>query len=396
MLGLLNRKINFGFIVNPFYIYVVAFSLSILVYLMGWSKIYPDLSSGLILFFTSTCILFIIAGYLIIKKQPVFIVRESFRSYLSDCIFWLIILLGFVNVFYMGYLPILDRSHNYREFGMPVIDPLLNTLSIFFAIFFFHNFLKTRNKRPFIYFAIILIIQVLLYRRSTIIWIFASSSFLYLIYKKKISLIVLAVGIISIPVLSYCFGLYGNTRSKLTKSFVLNDLGASDIFRTRGINYNHYMTYLYVSSPLANLQQTIDKCEENLNKKDFKEFLFYSIIPESFTSRLEKPLNLSPPVCYLISPELLVGTYYMISFFTMGWLGMIMMFLFLLIIIWLCLLVIRKWNLFSMETYSLLTSTVALLIFSNFLNRLDVLLMLFVYPVLFHYVFTDRRATQKI
>jgi hypothetical protein len=187
--------------------------------------------------------------------------------------------------------------------------------------------------------------------------------------------------------MSYSFGLYGNFRSKLNKTFVLNDLGASDRFIEKGIGYNHYMTYLYIASPLANLQENINRRTSDVTNAGLKSFLFYCLIPESFTIRLEKPLHLSPPVCYLITPELIAGTVFMTSYYTLGWIGMIIIFLYLTGIILLCLWVIKKWPAFGMETFSLLCATGCLIIFSNFLNRLDVILMLLIYPVLFHLIF---------
>jgi hypothetical protein len=387
MPGLLKKRVTLDFIVNPFYLYCIAFSLSVFVYLLGWSKLFPVLSAGLVLFLAVTSVLFIFAGYILVKKPLEFCKHLTFNPYLNDIMFFLIIILGLINVLYMGYLPVLDRSHNYREFGIPVIDPLFNTLSIFFSVFFFQSFLETRKKRFLIYFIIILIFQIIIFRRSTIIWIIISSSFLFLIYRRKISILMLATAIIFIPLFSYCFGLYGNTRSKLASSFIMNDLGASDGFKQTGVSHNHYMTYLYVSSPLANLQENIDKRDRNLGKDNFKDLLFYCLVPESFTARLEKPLHLSPPSCYLISPELITGSFYMVSFFIMGWGGMIIMFLYLFVFILLCLFVIRKWATFGSVTFSLLSAAVSLLIFSNFLNRLDVILMLFVYPVLFHLIY---------
>jgi hypothetical protein len=200
-------------------------------------------------------------------------------------------------------------------------------------------------------------------------------------------MLVLIICVICIPALSYCFGLYGNFRSSLTKSFVINDLGASDTFKNSGISFNHYMSYLYLSSPLANLQENIDRRGEELKNDDFKDFLFYCVVPQSFTLRLEKPLHLLPPVTHLISPNLIVGTFYMVSFYTLGWPGMISMVLFLFLFIILSLLIIKRWNICGLETLSLLSATVCMLVFSNFLNRLDVILMLFVYPVFFHFLF---------
>lgn len=388
MLGLFKTKVNLGFLVNPFYLYCIAFSLAIIVYLFGWSKIFPALSAGLILFLVATFILFIFAGYRLGLIMPRFFSKHSFNPYLNDIIFWLIIVLCLVNVLYMGYLPVLDRSHDYREFGMPVIDPVFNSLSIFFSVFFFQSYLSGKKKRFLFYVLIILIIQVLLFRRSTIVWIIVSSSFLFLLYRKKIALLIILAGIICIPFLSFCFGRYGNIRSNLTKSIVINDLGASDAFKNSGINFNHYITYLYISSPLANLQKNIDEGNGFFNNGDTRSFVFYSLIPGTFTLRLEKPLNLTPPVCNLITHELIVGTLFMVSFYTLGWFGMITLFLILSVFIVLCLLIIEKWNTFGVTTFSLLSTAVSLMIFSNFLNRLDVILMLFVYPVLFQLFFT--------
>jgi hypothetical protein len=148
------------------------------------------------------------------------------------------------------------------------------------------------------------------------------------------------------------------------------------------------MTYLYISSPLANLQENLDKANGVVEKADFKKFLFYSLIPESFTLRLEKKMDLSPPVCYLITPELIAGSFLMVAFYTLGWTGMIIMFLYLSLFILVCLVLIRKWRTFSSVTITLLSTAVSMLIFSNFLNRMDVILMLFVYPVLFHFIYT--------
>lgn len=395
MWGLLNKKINLGYLINPFYIYCAGFFLAVFVYLWGWSKIFPELSASLIVFLTASFILFIVIGYLIGKRKLLLFHNRGFSTYLNDFIFWLIILLCFINVLYMGYLPIMDRSRNYREFGMPIIDPVFNSLSIFFSVFFFQSYLDSKKKRFLSYTILILILQFLLFRRSSIVWIITSSFFIFLLKKQNIRLLILIAGIICIPMFSYCFGLYGNARSNLTKSIVLNELGASDVFKNSGIDHNHYMTYLYLSSPLANLQENINKSKGCFNNGDIRDFLFYCLVPESITLRLEKPLHLTGPVCNLITPELIVGSFYMISFYTLGWPGMIFMLLFLFSLILLCLAMIRKWDTFALVTLSLLCTTVSLLIFSNFLNRLDVLLMLFFYPVLFHFLYT-RSGTKEI
>jgi hypothetical protein len=395
MFPFLKTIVNLRFFINPFFLYCIAFLVAILLYMLGWSRMFSPLSPLLILFIAITFVIFIFAG-LYLERRGFNFKNEPIRdSHFTEVLFGVIILLGVMNVAYMGYLPLADHTHDYRKFGMPVVDPLFNTLSIFFALIMVHSFLDTHKNKCLIYFLIVLIIQVLLYRRSTIIWIILSSSILYLVYIKKIQLLLILGGILLVPVLSYLFGLYGNTRSNLSETFVLNELGASDSFKNSGLSHNHYMTYLYIASPLANLQTNIDQRSNGLKKGDFKDFMFYCLIPESITLRLEKSLQITKPECYLISPNLIVGTLYMVAFYTLGWTGMILMFLTLVVFILLNLFIIRKYDEFALEGYSLLSAFVCLLIFSNFMNRLDVILLLFVYPVIFHLIISRSTVNKK-
>jgi hypothetical protein len=127
------------------------------------------------------------------------------------------------------------------------------------------------------------------------------------------------------------------------------------------------------------------------NNGDIVDFLFYGIIPQSLTLRLEKPLKLFEPEYFLISENLIVGTFLMAGFYTLGWFGMIIMLVFLISVILLSFYIMRKWDTFSIVAYSIMLTTIGLLIFSNFLNRLDVLIMLFIYPPFFHFIFTRKR-----
>ena len=392
---MLKRRINIAFLIDPFYLFCIAFSVAIFIYLWGWSRIYPKLSLSLLIFFFASFVVLIISGKKIIKPELSFSLKNlQHFPYLNEVIFAGIVLMSLGDVLYMGYLPIIEHSTTYRDYGMPVVDPLFNSLSIFFSVFFFQSYLEKRKRRFLVFVVIFLIIHFLFFRRSSILWILASLSIVFVLYKRKINFLFLGLAVITIPLFSYFFGLYGNIRSDLNKSLVFNSLGASEYFGKSSINFNHYMTYLYISSPLANLQENIDKSEGFANRGDIKEFFFYCLVPESFTMRLGKKLNLSQPSCNLISPGLIVGTFLMISFYTLGWPGMIIMLIYLFILINLCFFLLRKWNTFSVTTYSLLCTTVALLIFSNFLNRLDVLLMLFVYPLLFHFIYNGNYKRQ--
>lgn len=398
MFRLLKLRVRLDFLINPFYLFCIAFALAITLYLWRWSSIFPPLSFGLILFLILSFLLFISAGLKFANRVSINSMQSLnlifFKTYLSDYIFYLIIGLGMVNVLGMGYLPVLERTNDYREFGIPVLDPIFNSLSIFFSVFYLQLFLGSKKKKFLIFTFIILLFQILIFRRSTLVWILASSIFLFILYRQRIKIILILVVVLCLPILSYSFGLYGNNRSNLSKNYVLNDLGASSTFIGTGLSHNHYMTYLYVSSPLANLQKNIDEGEKFINNGDFKDFFFYCLLPASITMRLEQRFNLEPPLCSLITPDLIVGTIFMVSFYTLGWLGMSLMTLFLLGFIILSMLLVQRFDLFKLTSISILSTAVALSIFTNFLNRLDVVIMLFIYPVIFHFIY-EKRTVHK-
>lgn len=381
-----RSKINISFLANPFYVYPFAFILAFVTYFLGWCNLYPKLSANLIIFLIISFLPFLFLGYNFEKKKFSIIVYPAISFLLNDIVFFIIIILGATDIAIMGYLPILDKSHNYKEFGAPVIDVLFNTLSIFFSIVFLQSFLCERKKRFLAYILIILAVQILLYRRATLVWIIISGIFFIVLNKKKISIGLLILGIIMLPLFSYTFGLLGNKRSNLSQSDVINNLGASNKFKNLGISHNHYMTYLYLSSPVANLQINIKPEDRFFNNGDFVNFVFYCLVPQSITMRLEKGLNLSPPGHSLITPGLIVGSCFMMSYCLMGWFGMIVMVIFILFIIWLCLKIVCKWNTFYLATISILSTTISFLIFDNMLNRLDMILMLFIYPAFWHFV----------
>lgn len=390
MFNFLKQEVGLSFLINPFYIYCATFSLAIFFYSWGWSSLYPEISYPLIIFLLCTSLLSVFIGKVsgnFRNLNSIKLLRSRNHFLFLDIIFFLIIFMGILDICLTGYIPFLDRSRNHLDFGFPVLDPIFNSLSIFFSVFFFQTFIESRKKRYIIFFFLIIVFHLLIFRRSAVIWILTASTFLLILNRKQIKTIFLLICFISIPLISFGFGTYGNLRNNLGKSYVINELDASDHFKNSGINANHYLTYLYLSSPLANLQSTVDQGDGFTNNGELRDFLFYCVFPQSLTLHLEKTKKLSEPRYTLIHPHLIVGSFLLLSYSTFGWLGMILMFFFMILYIIACIGVIRRWDTFRLTTYSILATTVSLLTFSNFLNRLDVILILFVYPVIFHYVF---------
>ncbi|MGD0340079.1 MAG: hypothetical protein ABSA76_00005, partial [Bacteroidales bacterium] len=377
----------------PFFLYCLGFLLALFLYSWNWSNIYPVLSFHLIIFLVSSFIPMILAGIILEKNKNSYTNITFISVFSNDLCFILILFLGLLDVLLMGYIPFFNRSIDYRKFGAPVVDVLFNTLSIFFSLLFLQSFLVQKRNRLLIYFFIIIAVQVFLFRRSTIVWISVSALLMLAQYKKKLSLYILALLVISLPLLSYVFGFMGNYRSNITHEEYNTKLGVSEKFDRTGLSQNHYMTYLYISSPLANLQKNVESEKGFVYKQDYIKFFFYCIAPASLTMRMEKRMNIYPPEPSLITPWLIVGTCFMLSYLTMGWMGMIIMAFYIFTFIVVTLLCIRKWNSFSLIGLSLLSTAASLLIFDNILNRLDIVMMVFLYPLGFHFI---NKATMKL
>jgi hypothetical protein len=386
MFSFLKKEIFVSWIVNPFFLYCIAFSLAGFLYVWDWSNLYTELSFKLVLFFIISFLPFILLGYLFIRKGHFKFEAEYRISFPVTYIFILILVLGSMNLAFGGVLPVLTHGSNYGTFGMPIINPFFNTLCIYSSVIFFYSFLINRKNKLLVFIVIILVFQVILFRRSTIIWILTSMVYLYLKQIGKIPFFVLIFCLIIFIFGSFWFGYLGTKRNDTNRSRVISDLDASDRFKNLNISHNHYMTYLYLCSPLANLQKNVNDSKGCKNENNFKDFIFYSILPQSLTRRVERGLSLSSPKCSLISPSLIVGSYYMMGFKTFGWLGMIILAMFLILYIVILMLLIPFKSPFYIITVVLLTTTVSMLIFDNMITRSDVILMLFGYPFLFHWL----------
>jgi hypothetical protein len=386
MSKIFKYEVNISFLENPFFLYCFGFLLALFLYSWNWSSIYPSISLSLIAFLIFSFIPMILAGLFLEYKKSAFRSVPIVPILVNDLVFFLIVLLGLFNVILMGYIPFFERTRDYREFGIPVLDVFFNTFCIFFSLEFLQSFLIQKRKRLLIYFFLIVLIQIFLFRRSTIVWILVSSFFILVQYKKKLPVLILAILLFSIPLFSFGFGLFGNYRSDISRKDSFTELGASQQFENTKLNHAHYLSYLYISSPLANLQKNVESDRGPVKRKDYKNFFFYSISPSSLTLRVENKIGLELPEPLLISSNLIVGTCFLSSYLTMGWTGMIIMVIYIFVFVALTLLCFRKWNSFSVIGLSLLSTTALLLIFDNFLNRLDVILVVFIYPILFHFI----------
>ena len=159
------------------------------------------------------------------------------------------------------------------------------------------------------------------------------------------------------------FGILGDLRSHGAsgESIILNLGGASDHFLNSNIPGELFWPYIYISSPLANLQLNVT----GRVATDVPALYFaLEFLPDFVSKRIVSEEAVSSISLILITPQLTVTTMYGLAFVLMGWLGMLLSFAYFIVISLSC-LTILKGSRYLISTSSILSSLAFLGIFDN-------------------------------
>src|SRR5690606_34493496 len=163
--------------------------------------------------------------------------------------------------------------------------------------------------------------------------------------KTQIKLIILAL------ICLFLFGVIGNLRSG--GDYIYDQSKATKKFLTSSIPKEYYWAYLYVASPLANFQNTVNK--KKVEEYDFKGFVFYENLPRIISKSLGETLDIKRRDLIRIVPWLTVGTTYGRSFSYLGWLGPYFLFLSSLLTYILMLFLVPRNSNYHITTISILS-----------------------------------------
>jgi hypothetical protein len=329
---------------NPYFIYVLSFSLALLLYQLNWSAIYPVLTLPLICFLSIT---FIVAIYLGInvKNKDVFTYKTI--HYNSNVIRITILnyLLWSVNMAYSGGIPLLSIIRgdfsNIREFGMPILHVSIVGFTIFFCLYLFHQYLSSSRKQLLYLYVANLLVPMLAFNRSLLMNIIIGTLFLYIhskqnqIFKLRFVKQLVARILPIMLVVLFIFGFIGNVRTanQLTTNYqgdsddlILMIGNAKPEFYNTGLPKELFWAYIYLSSPLANLQENISfGRDKNIVNQNYTDFLVSEIVPDFISKRINGMQGREENPSLLIHPALNVGTVYLGSYYYLSWIGLILM-----------------------------------------------------------------------
>lgn len=375
---------------NPFYIYVLGFTLTFLVYSFDWSEIYPHLTIEIKIFFALTFIVFIFFGFFVTRLKLINNTLSCTSTQLiSSCFFLLVVLYAF-EFLYEKDIPFFAKlmgrdGIGYKEFGIPLLHGILISFNSFLIAHTFTTYLSTKNKKVLRYHLLLYVPALLIINRSIIVFGLLTSLFIYFHFVTKIKIIsYLKLGVLTLLGLFF-FGVIGNLRSG--GDYIYTQSQATEDFMESSIPKEYYWTYLYVASPLANFQNTVNS--RYVKDYDFSGFIFYENLPQIISKNFGGPLKIEERDLSRIVPWLTVGTTYAKSYSYIGWYGPYLLFLGnLFVYLTVLLFLAPRKSSYHVTTVAILSVIVLLNIFTNMLIVTGISFQL-VYAILFS--FFDRK-----
>ena len=253
---------------NPLFVYSVIWTLVLLAYQLGWSRIYAPLNAGLLVFFVATIILSALLG---IPFQRWLNSRPSADSRITSPRYagalTAAVVLGFAADFvYEGHVPFVDAlAHTgfaYGDFkGIPVVHVLVVTASLFYAAALAHAWSRSTGRRRYILAAQILLIaslHVLMLSRQAVMLILFMWALMFLSSGRLSARRIAPTGAVALLTL-YLFGGIGNMRYGLSfwdNSYITEISKVSDAYPDV-VPGQFLWAYIYVVSPLGNLNDLV-------------------------------------------------------------------------------------------------------------------------------------------
>jgi hypothetical protein len=311
-----------------------------------------------------------------------------------------------VEFIHAGGIPLLKillgQSYDYRMFGVPSLHVFVVTFSSFYTIYLFHLYLSCKSIPLLTLYFLNLMAAILIYNRGMMLFNLSATVFLYCIYKDRITLKQFAAGGVSAIIILFFFGVLGSLRvsreakAPYTNEFFLETGQASESFRQSIIPKEFFWTYIYVSSPLANLQHNINthpvppvtlaRTGELVNNEIFMDFI---------SKRVNSFFNLEPVHDNRIPGPFNASTVYSRAYSYLGWTGMLLMTFTLIVLPLLYFKILPAGSPFFLTGAVILCTMYLFLAFDNTL-RFTGLSFQLVYPVLLHYGILKFRGLQKI
>ncbi|AOO74930.1 hypothetical protein LCW_02025 [Latilactobacillus curvatus] len=399
--------------VNPFFMFILAFSAVILSFFFGWSSIYPSFSSDVLFFFIVMFLLAGVLGYFIYKSNVI-----SFKKIKSTTnVVWLVVIVligtlaeGAYNHGFPLQFMLQGKDSGYTEFGIPTVHVFLLTLTAFLTTYLWHLILSSTGKlrNQYILLCVLSCIPyVLEVNRGMFMMVMINcfTIFILAIWKKIKVRHIIGLAIFGVVGL-FLFGVMGNARvntsyqngrSAFDSASIMQIGGATEKFKSSKIPKEFFWGYIYASSPVANFQKNVDysKTTEKITVSKVNSMFFGELLPNFIGKRALANSDYKEVKIQQITPELNVGTALSSPYRLLGWIGVTMYVIIIFAGAYVYLYFLYKLNSrFFIVGLSVLNTIFALTIYSNMIQATGLSLQL-AYPIIFALIDSYAEYTNK-
>lgn len=326
-------------LLNPFFYYAITFCFSLSLYQLGWSDLYPEIGMDLMGFFLISVILgfpFLISINNISTKcfRDLNHFKEKLRvskKNIYGISFFSCFLIISEFIYNRGIplvLILLGEKYNYTLFGIPVLHVFILPFLTVIGFTFFYRYIIFGERKYLIPVLFSFLFPVLIFNRAMVIFMLLGFLLIYISFRYSFVKIMKAA--LALLVILYLFGIAGNLRMKssgFTEENAILKIGqASYSFEHSAIPSEFFWGYLYLSSPIANLQNEIDTYNRQPNSLD--KFFIFEILPDFISKRvdstdgvddqanlLEENLNVSSMYGGAIHKMNLMGAYFLFFYY---------------------------------------------------------------------------------
>ena len=308
--------------INPFFVYILAFGVTLLAYGLDWATIYPPLSADVVSFFLWT---FLAAALLAVFVGPA--LRRPCRE-VSELPKWMSVALVIAmaaDIGYAGGIPLFmvasGSDFDYSQFGIPTFHVILGTFAPAYAAVRFSDFVVSRRWFYLVSALIPPIFSILTFSRGTVVLELITFSFIWLAHRGFPRVRNAIVGTVLALTALYGFGVLGDIRSPGEIERISEP---SAEFRHSGVPSEFMWSYIYMTSPLANFQNTVDETARLSGR--VAQFVAAELIPDFIGKRILESMDVPREDIARVSPTLNAAGMYGRAFSYLSWVGPIIMF----------------------------------------------------------------------
>lgn len=358
---------------NPYITYALSWSMVLILYSLKWSDLYPPISLELTGFFIFTILFTGILGLILSSRGYFFYKSIEYNLKQVKRLTYIYLVANILDVLYSHHIPflsiIIGSEINDSSFGIPMLHPLIITMGIFLGLYIFHMMISTdKSKRVKLlpYFLISFLGVVIIYGRGLMFMTFFGCALIYAMARQIKMRVVLSLIITGISIL-FIFGWVGNVRIGEAGVRITTIGEATHKFQNSNIPDEFFWSYIYFSSPIANLEYNLqtDKIH-NVDCNTIKQLLLSEIIPEFISNKfIYSDQKVEPN---LITKALNVSSVYARSYTFAGWIGIWIIFFYILIYVFTILSIITIKSPYFVTSLVILNMMMVGNVFDNMMN----------------------------